>query len=373
MDDAAGAHFLSQARDLPVLPSAGFLLEMPVSSRTLVFVAQPVAQLAPEERAAWSMLVDRDGINRYAFMSPAYAEAVAAVDASAVVLVGYDAGKPVCFLPLQRRPDWAGRFGAYEPIGGVMTDYFGLVASPDMHIDIGAALRRAGLPVVAFTHLEAEQQQYGLVGVQPRVGLQTHIEAPVEEFWSRLRKTDKKFVSDTERRERKLTADHGAVSFELASSSSQADLQALIELKRAQYQRTDKQQAPLFERRNVDLLFRLLEEKSPQCTGMLSTLKIGDRMVAAHFGLRCHEVLHYWFPVYDPAYANYAPGRILFRHVLEAVAQQGVTLIDRGEGDTQAKRDFANREHQFYRGLWSAGGLGAMPARAALALIWRLA
>jgi CelD/BcsL family acetyltransferase involved in cellulose biosynthesis len=95
-------------------------------------------------------------------------------------------------------------------------------------------------------------------------------------------------------------------------------------------------------------------------------------MVAAHFGLRCHETLHYWFPVYDPAYSTYAPGRILFRHVLEAIVQRGVTLIDRGEGDTQAKRDFANREHYFYRGLWNAGGAGALPARAALALIWRL-
>lgn len=341
-------------------------------SRALNFIARSIAGLAAPERAAWAALVEAHAANRHAFMAPAYAEAVAAVDPSAMVLVGYAGETPMCFLPLQRRADWAGRLGAYEPIGGVMSDYFGLVASPDLRIDISDALRRGGLPVVVFTHLEAAQLQHGLQGVQPRIGLQTHIAAPVEEFWSRLRKSDKKFVGDTERRERKLIADHGEIRFELESSSPQADLQMLIELKCAQYTRTDKQQAPLFERRNVDLLFRLLDEKSPQCAGMLSTLKTGERLVAAHFGLRCHATLHYWFPVYDPAYSTYAPGRILFRRVLEAVAQRGVTLIDRGEGDTQAKRDFSNREHQFYRGLWSAGGLGTMPARAALALIWRL-
>lgn len=342
------------------------------SSSGLAFSAKPITRLEPAERAAWAALVDQYPHNGYAFMSPAYAEAVAAIDASAVVLIAYSAGQAVAFMPLQRRPDMAGRLGAYEPVGGVMTDYFGLVAAPDFQFDVVSALAESRLPLVAFTHLEAGQLQHGLPGEAPRTGLQTHIEEPVAEFWSRLRQADKKFVSDTERRERKLIKDHGELAFELGSPVPQSDLEALISLKCAQYERTSKQQAPLFEQRNVDLLFRLLDARDPQCTGILSTLKIDGRLVAAHFGLRCHATLHYWFPVYDPAFSAYAPGRILFRHVLEAVAQQGVRIIDRGEGDTPAKRDFANREHPFYRGLWSAGGINALPARAALALIWRL-
>lgn len=338
----------------------------------LAFVAKPVTRLELAERAAWAALVDQHPANRRAFMAPAYAEAVAAVNASATVLIVYADGLPLAFMPLQRRADVAGRLGAYEPIGGVMTDYFGLVAAPELRIDIAAALRASGLPLLVFTHLEAAQLQHGLAGEQPRTGLQTCIEEPVEAFWSRLRQTDKKFVSDTERRERKLIKDHGELRFEAHSTSPEADLKALVALKCAQYERTEKQQAPLFEQRNVDLLFRLLDERSPQCSGMLSTLKIGERLIAAHFGLRCHETLHYWFPVYDPAFSSYAPGRILFRQVLEAVAQQGVRIIDRGEGDTPAKRDFSNREHQFYRGLWSAGGITALSARTALRVLWRL-
>ena len=346
---------------------------MPHFASGLAFIAKPVNQLDAAERAAWAALVDRYPANRHAFMTPAYAEAVAAVNSSARVMIAYANQEPLAFMPLQRRADAAGRLGAYEPVGGVMTDYFGLVAPPELSIDMAAALRGSGLPLVAFTHLEADQLQHGLAGEQPRTGLQTCIEEPVDAFWSRLRETDKKFVSDTERRERKLIKDHGELRFEVASSSPQADLVALVALKCAQYERTSKQQAPLFEQRNVDLLFRLLDQRSPQCSGLLSTLKIGDRMIAAHFGLRCHATLHYWFPVYDPAFSAYAPGRILFRQVLEAVAQLGVRIIDRGEGDTPAKRDFANREHLFYRGLWTAGNLGSAPARLALALLWRLA
>lgn len=348
------------------------MLGMSAHHTSLVFVAKSLTELARAERAAWNSLVDQYAENRHAFMSLDYAEAVAAGDTSVRVVVGYQGDQVACFLPLQRRPDWAGRLGAYEPVGGVMTDYFGLVAPPDMQVDIVASLRSSRLPIIVFTHLEAAQLQHGLPGEEPRVGLQTFIEAPASEFWARLRKADKKFVSDTERRERKLVADHGEVRFELESSTSEEDLRALVALKCAQYERTDKQQAPLFASRNVDLLFRLLKKDSPQCTGILSTLKIGNRLVAAHFGLRCHTTLHYWFPVYDPAYATYAPGRILFRHVLEALAEKGVNLIDRGEGDTQAKRDFANREHLFYRGLWSAGGVSSLLPRAALSLMWRI-
>ncbi|MBY0341743.1 MAG: GNAT family N-acetyltransferase [Rhodocyclaceae bacterium] len=346
---------------------------MPDSTIGLTFFVKPFQQLDACERDAWAALVDRYPDNRRAFMTPVYAEAVAAGDPSVCVLVVHANGTAAGFMPLQRRVDWAGRLGVYEPVGGVMTDYFGLVAAPDLQIDIKQALRECRLPLLAFTHLDTAQLQHGLPAEQARIGLKTEIEEPVADFWERLRERDKKFVYDTERRERKLGKDYGELCFESDSSSPQEDLATLIALKCAQYTRSSKLQAPLFARRNVELLHRLLDARSPQCTGVLSTLKLDGRIIAAHFGLRCHETLHYWFPVYDPAFSNYAPGRILFRRVLEASVPQGVRIIDRGEGDTQAKRDFANREHLFYRGLWSAGGISALPGRAVLSLLWRLA
>lgn len=346
---------------------------MPDSVVGLTFSVKPFLQLEACERDAWAALVDRHSDNRRAFLAPAYAAAVAAGNPAVRVLMVHADGRAVAFMPLQVRDDIAGRLGVYEPVGSVMSDYFGWVAEPALKLDMSEVLRACGLPLLAFTHLEAAQLQHGLSAEQPRIGLQTWIEEPVDAFWERLREKDKKFVGDTERRERKLTKDHGELCFELDSGTPHEDLATLIALKCAQYTRSEKLQAPLFVRRNVELLYRLLDARSPQCTGMLSTLKLDGRMVAAHFGLRCHETLHYWFPVYDPAFSSYAPGRILFRRVLQASALQGVRCIDRGEGDTQAKRDFANREHLFYRGLWSAGGISALPGRAALSLLWRLA
>jgi len=88
--------------------------------------------------------------------------------------------------------------------------------------------------------------------------------------------------------------------------------------------------------------------------------------------LRCHDMLHVWFPVYNPKYSSYSPGRILFKHILVVAAQHGIRLFDRGEGDTQAKREFSNEEHIFSYGLWHVAGWRGLRARIVLSAFWRI-
>lgn len=70
---------------------------------------------------------------------------------------------------------------------------------------------------------------------------------------------------------------------------------------------------------------------------MLSVLYAGDRMVAAHFGMRSATVWHYWFPAYDPAYAKYSPGVILLLKMAESAPAQGLKIIDLGCGEHSYK------------------------------------
>jgi CelD/BcsL family acetyltransferase involved in cellulose biosynthesis len=109
-----------------------------------------------------------------------------------------------------------------------------------------------------------------------------------------------------------------------------------------------------------------------ECEGVLSTLRCGDRLIASHFGLRCHDVLHYWFPVYDIGYASYSPGRILLKHIILQAPRHGVRLLDHGEGDAPVKRNFANEEHRYFRGMWTACSLPGFIAKEAVSLYWRL-
>jgi len=333
---------------------------------------QRFIDLGESELQAWNRLVEEYPSNRRAFLSPAYCRAVASHFPDVRVLVFRAAGQSVAFLPIQSGEGLLKLGGVHEPVGGVMADYFGLVAKPGFSPQIAEVLKQSRINAIAFTHLDETQSAFGLTGEQPRIGLRTHIAGSGKDFWDSLRAIDKKLVNDTERRERKLLTECGALSFELNSSNPEADLEELIQLKQSQYDRTGKRGAPLFEDRNMNLLRTLRGNMDPSCTGLLSILRVNGELVAAHFGLKCHEILHFWFPVYAVRFHSYSPGRILFKYVVHEGAAQGIRIIDRGEGDTPAKRDFANEEHRYYRGVWSQSGVPGLFGRAALSLSWRL-
>lgn len=332
-----------------------------------------IDDITPVEAAAWDeWLLNHDDLRR-AFLSRTYVASVAGIRRDVVVLAGYSKGAPCFFLPLQRRPGLLGMFGIFEPVGGVMTDYFGVIAADGAMIVIDSLLKATDGYVsgIFFTHLDETQRQYGLHADENRTGLRTRLGDPPGEFWTRLRTTNKKLVYDTERREKKLVNELGPLTFEWTSSRPEGDLDWLIESKKSQYSRTGKAQAPLFVDANANLLKALLKSSDECCSGQLSVLRYGEQIVAAHFGLRCREWLHVWFPVYDTQFANYSPGRILFKHMFLAGAEHGVTVFDRGEGDNQAKRDFANDEHRFGRGFWQAAGIRGQLAHLAVRITWR--
>lgn len=329
-------------------------------------------ELSAGELQVWNSLIENYPLNRRAFLSPGYCRAVATHFVGVRVLIFWEHGQPVGFLPLQTGQGLLMLGGVHGPVGGAMADYFGLVAKPGFELQIAQILQQSRINAISFGHLSESQAAFGLSGEQPRIGLRTHIGESGNLFWEELKTLDKKLVLDTERRERKLATECGTLSFELNSSNSEADLEELIRLKQSQYDRTGKQSAPLFDERNINLLRSLRTSTDPSCSGLLSVLRVDGKLVAAHFGLRCHETLHFWFPVYAVDFRSYSPGRILLKNIILAGAEQGIRIIDRGEGDTPAKRDFSNQEHRYYRGAWLRPGLFGLVGRAAIALAWRM-
>jgi CelD/BcsL family acetyltransferase involved in cellulose biosynthesis len=82
--------------------------------------------------------------------------------------------------------------------------------------------------------------------------------------------------------------------------------------------------------------------QSADFAGMLSVLYAGDRMVAAHFGMRSATVWHYWFPTYDPVYSKYSPGVILLLKMAEVAPAMGIHTIDLGCGEHSYKGRLMN-------------------------------
>ncbi len=333
---------------------------------------RPFSRLSEEDLLAWRHLLAQAATGG-AFFSPAYARAVHETGrAETRIVLLRRAGALVGVMGLQRTQGWLGRLGLFEPLGGAMSDYFGLVAAPDVVTDWASLLSGAGVHCLYFTHLDESQRAHGLQGDAPRIGLRTVVHADGgAAHWQALRQRDKKLVSDTERRERKLIQDHGEPVFRLMSDQPLADLRELVQLKNAQYLRTGKEGGALLDAANVRLLEALLRADDPHAQPRLSTLKVGDRLVAGHFGLQCGETLHYWFPVYDEAFAAYSPGRLLMKHVLHAASEAGIRVIDRGEGDTAAKREFATESHVYFKGLLRHGEWGHVLSTTQR-LVWHL-
>ena len=123
---------------------------------------------------------------------------------------------------------------------------------------------------------------------------------------------------------------------------------------------------------NLRLVDVLNEMPAPECQLYLSQLEAGGRILAQHLGPQHHGVLSHWFPVYDPEARAVSPGRLLLWYMIQRAGEDGIRLIDYGEGDALYKRELATGSVRYGRADWSSGGARSILARAWQSVEWRL-
>lgn len=74
---------------------------------------------------------------------------------------------------------------------------------------------------------------------------------------------------------------------------------------------------------------------------IVSTLCVGNRLLAAHIGFVHDGVFHYWLPAYDDSAAKAAPGVRLLELMLNASFESGHTAFDFLEGQEAYKFNYA--------------------------------
>jgi CelD/BcsL family acetyltransferase involved in cellulose biosynthesis len=72
--------------------------------------------------------------------------------------------------------------------------------------------------------------------------------------------------------------------------------------------------------------------------------------------MRAGQVLHWWFPVYEPEFGRFAPGWILLRELVQAAPALGVNRIDLGRGDDEYKRRAKTGESSVCLGMVTRSG-----------------
>lgn len=344
-------------------------LERSANSRFESYVV-PAQELDPADVRAWDGLCSSRTHLSSPFLTPHYAKAVARVKPDVYVCVITRDKRAVGFLPFQFRNRFHRLLRSAERVGEEMTDYFGMVAEPGVKLGQQAVLQLAGLQSLSFTHLDETQLDYGFAAEKPEIGYVMRMDAP-ESYWGMLRRTHKEFVTNTERRQRQVEAQFGPLRFTPAEQDWQEPLRNLIEHKARQYGASGRDNIfdVAWKNRFVETLAACREQT---CTGMLSTLYAGDTWLASHFGLRGGNILHYWFPVYNPELSRFGPGRLFLKMLIERAPEIDIQIIDHGAGDARYKQESSNSSHTYYRGSWHAVGIRSLILRATQSAKWRL-
>jgi CelD/BcsL family acetyltransferase involved in cellulose biosynthesis len=286
-------------------------------------------QLRPAQRVAWQRLRASRAEFDSPFFSLEFADAVHATRQDVWVAVIRRAQSEIGFLAFHRIG------GVAYPVGRIFNDAHHVIADRATDIDWLWLLEQCGVKAFAFHSLVGATDQF-----QARYAQRT-----IASFCANLGDDSQQFLQQlgqqhrTIRRQpqktRKLAREVGPVSLQV--DCRDPDLLAqTIGWKRAQYQRTNI--LDLFTPQWTRDLLAVMHASTSGARGMLSVLRAGDRVIAAHFGIREGDLLHYWFPCYDTDYRQYSPGTALFTELVRQASSVGIRRIDMGYGEQPYKR-----------------------------------
>lgn len=293
---------------------------------------------------AWRAIQSKSKTFASPYFCPEFTRLVASVRDDVRVVVIEDNGRPAGFFPHQRS-----FLGMGRPVGGPLSDYHGVIAEPDCEWELHALMRAANLSVWTFDHLVDDVRKFE-PHVTARAPLaQIDLSGGYERYVQGRRDAGSSYITKTEGLARKLGREVGELRFALHETESGAMAQ-LMNWKSDQYRRSN-----IIDAFGVDwtgeLLRRIAHTQTTSFAGMFSVLRAGDRLVAAHMGMRSRDTFHYWFPAYDPAFAKFSTGIILLLRMAQALAGNPVQTIDLGIEDDQYKRRLMTGTVEVFEGF----------------------
>lgn len=291
-----------------------------------VEVCRP-AELGPRQVEEWnSFHLDHMPVVS-PFFSYDYVRAVGEVRADVEVGVVEEGGETVGFFPFQR--GW-GNIG--WPVGLRLCDLEGIVARSGQILDPVETVRRCRLRSFYFRHFLAAPTAFEASSVSsPYLDLERGFEA----FRREGRSSGSGLVSQVLRKARKMSREVGELRLEWHTEADDV-FETLRRWKSEQRRRTgtrDMLASPWV----VELLQRVRRLSGEGVQGVLSALYANGELAAIHLGMRSRDVLHVWFPAYNPAQGKYSPGLILLLELARQGSERGIRRIDFGPGQERYK------------------------------------
>jgi CelD/BcsL family acetyltransferase involved in cellulose biosynthesis len=269
------------------------------------------------------------------YFAPEFTRIVASVRPDVEIGVVESDGQVVALFPWQR-----GNYNIGGPVGEFISDYEALICRPGFTIQPKALLRSCGLVAWDFDHLLGAQTFFCKFHRHNSRSPIIDLSGGYEAYIKARREAGTEQIKKCGNLMRRLEREVGPLRF-VTHSPDRARLEQLLAWKTDQYRQN--RWRDLFSIPWVrETVQRIHATQTPDFAGMLSLLYAGDRLVAAHFGMRSASVWHYWFPTYDPAFSKYSPGVTLLLKMAESAPALGLKVIDLGCGEHHYKARFMN-------------------------------
>ena len=311
------------------------------------------ADLGPFEIAEWRAWLAATPALRSPLLGPEFALAVGEVRRDTWVAVLKRDGRTAGFLAFHRAWD-----GHARPVGAPFSDYHSLITEPGVRIGLEEALRAARVrrlryhsaldPQGVFKPSAWERQEGYAVDLQGR--------SPAE-YCEALRQRSPKNPRRWRQLMNKLEREQGPIEL-VAADPDRSALDLALGWKSDQLHRTGLYNVlkPRWARRLIDNLYAA---QGQPFGGMLITLRVGGRPIAAVFGPRQGAAYHTWIAAFDPAFAIYRPGRLIHVQAFAKMDEIGLDLFDMGPTHGHWKKSFVLEPKVTLCGLATAGA----PAR----------
>ncbi|MEZ6134149.1 MAG: GNAT family N-acetyltransferase [Pirellulaceae bacterium] len=298
----------------------------------------------------WESIRHAGRIYRSPFFSPYFVQTVSHLAPDIEVGIARRNDVAVAFFPFQRF-----RGSIARPVGVGINDAHGLIANRGEDISLRDVMAHCGLKTFPFhaSPLESSDILQHEVG-RTRAFLADLTVDPLG--YEHFLKSNSQTIEKQAQKTRRMVRELGELRFEFDCRDPQM-LQRLVDLKSAQYRRTH-----IFDILGVPWIRLLLNDlihnpagqlrdtqanstdfgKHRSARGILNVLYAGETPVALHYGMTDGDLIHYWFPVFDPRFAFGSPGTQLFLEVAREGRSRGYTAIDMGYGEQEYKYKLTN-------------------------------
>jgi len=251
------------------------------------------------------------------------------------VAVLQDSAGPVGFFPYYRDRADVGR-----PVAGSFSDFQGIICSSALQWDPLELLRECDLSAWFFDHLLASQAPMCKHHLATSLSPYLDLSAGFEAYRAERRKAGSDELREVLRKSRKIEREVAPLRFEPCSQDKKA-LDVLVRWKREQLQSLGLQDC-FSEHWVLPMLERVALYRGERFSGMLSTLYVGDELLAVTLGMRSERVLHGWVTAFNRHYRKFSPGLMLIVKLAHAAESLGIHRIDMGRGNESFKRSFAS-------------------------------